>query len=212
MLQLKNKQFLYAGVALVFIVSMFFVLSLYAENKDHSKRGAHASESKSAIHMAFEDNDYEAYIVAVTERDRQFTLTEEEFARHVQHIAKKQEIQEAFIAGDYDAYLKLTEGSMHQLSEAAFTKKSKMLALKKEMQTALGDRDYDSFVQKRQALEDLLGDEYVGQKHYSSSEEITEERFNMLADRSGKYDVEGFGRKKQRGYHGQCNRSSHHSW
>ncbi len=214
MLQLKNRQLLYAGigVTLAFVVSMLFVLTLYAENEVHSKRSMHSSETKSAIHTAFEDNDYDAYVMAVTEKNKQSILTEEEFNSHVQKIAKKQQIRDALTADDYDAYLKLTDGSMHQLSEAAFTKKSKMLALKEEIKTALEGRDYTSFTQKKQALQELLGDEYVSHKGHGDSEEITEERFGMLADRAEQHGTEGFAGKKQQGYHNKCGHSSYHSW
>ena len=216
MLQLKNKQLLYAGigVTLAFAVSMLFVLNLYAESENHFKRSAYSSETKNAIYTAFENSDYDAYAMAVTEKNKQFILTEEEFNSHVQKIAKKQQIRDALTADDYDVYLQLTDGSIHQLSEAAFHKKSKMLALKEEIKTALEGRDYTSFTQKKQALKELLGDEHVSHKRYGESEEMTEEQFNMLADRAEQYGTEygDFAGKKQRGYHNKHGKSPHHSW
>lgn len=214
MSQLKHK-LLHIGiiVALAFVASMLFVLGLDAESGSRSKRGTRSLETSNAIHTAFEDNDYDAYVAAVTAKHRQSILTKEEFDSHVQKIAEKQKIQDAFADADYQTYLELTDGSIYQLSEAAFTKKSKMFALKEEIQTALTDRDYDSFTKKRQELKDLLGDEYVSHGHYDGSDEITEDQFNVFADKHETYGTDGLGWKKQRGYHGnKCGHSSRYSW
>ena len=196
MIQLKNKTLLYigAGVVLLLAVSVLFVTGLDAESEGRFKRSMHSSETKDAIHTAFEDGDYDAYVTAITEKHEQLVLTENEFASRVEKMVKKQQIHDAFVAADHETYLTLTDGSIHQLSEAAFYKKSKMLALKEAIRTALKDRNYDSFIQKRQDLKDLLGDE-----HMDDSEEVTEERFNMLADRSGQYDAGGFSGEKYQG-------------
>lgn len=193
MTKTKNIQLVYAsiGIALAFAVAALFVSGTFAESKSHFERNAYSTETKKAIYTAFEDNDYNAYVDAVTEKNKQSILTEEEFSRHAQNITKKQQIHATFTEKDYDTYSQLTDGSIHQLSEAAFQKKASMLALKDEIKAAIQDHDYETFTEKKQALRELLGNEYMELKHGDDNGDMTEEQFNTLADRMEQYGEEG---------------------
>ena len=133
--------------------------------------------------LRLENADYDAYVKAVTEVDGQGILTEEEFARHAEEIARKQQIHETIIANDYNAYRQLTDGSIRQLSEVDFHKKAQKIALMHEIKTAIENRDYDAFRAKKQELKDLLSDDMRHGHDYNLLEETTEEAFNALADK-----------------------------
>ena len=198
MMKIQNMQWVYAGIGIVlaFAVSVLFVSGVFAEGRTFFKRGADSAATKSAVHAAFENADYNAYVTAITNAHNRSILTEEEFNAHAQKIARKQQINDTFVADDYAAYSALTEGSIRQLSESTFHKKAEMLRIKEEIREAIQDRDFAAFKAKKEALKLLLGDEYVS--HRRGKEEMTEEQFNALASRVEEMGGDVFGRKKGR--------------
>ena len=191
------------GISIALVVSVLFAAGALAEGRGFFKRGAESPETQRAIHAAFDNADYGAYVAAMDEAHRRSVLTEEAFDAHAERIARKRQINDAFTAGDYSAYLVLTEGSIRQLTEPAFRKKATMLELKAAMRAAMADRDFAAFTEKKQALRDLLGDEFMDRGH---GKEMTEERFNRIADR-----IEEHGDLHAHGRHG-FGKSSNLRW
>ncbi|MDE0243260.1 MAG: hypothetical protein OYG31_00910 [Candidatus Kaiserbacteria bacterium] len=122
--------------------------------------------------------------------------TEEESLYLAERAERIEQIRNTFAENDYETYLELTDGSMHQLSEAAFMKKARFLALKDDVRDALQNRDYDTFVAKNTELRELLSDTHRHLRHEKRL--ITEEEFNALADKSAGMSESDFFR---RGYH-----------
>ena len=198
------------------------------EGKRGFQNSAYSQETVEAIHTAFEDNDYAAYLTAVSAIEGKAPLSEDEFNDHVARMTLRQGIQDAVVSGDYAVYLTLTGDDIGQLTEQAFTQRSEFAVLKSALKTALEDRNYDAFVEKHAELREMrsgivnnTGHGYgVGRKGYhgfskSSDDEIREEKFNEMADQFEEHG-EGFmwkgkhswGRKKG---HAGCSKESNES-
>ncbi len=173
-----QKGYAVIGILGAIVFSTLFVANIFADEKGRFERGAYNNEVKEAIYKAFNENDHEAYVEAVSTFEGKRVLTEEQFDAQMEKIVRRKSISETFEDNDYQRYLNLTEESSRQLSQDAFEKKVQYVSIKNELKEALENRDYDTFLAKKEELKELKGDR-VNRK----DKEITEEKFNELADK-----------------------------
>ena len=201
---LKNKYLIQAfiGISTALILTSFILPAVHAGS---AWRGDKCSvESKADISNAFEVGDYNAYVKAFEEIGRE-PISEEEFNSHIEKIENKKAVHQAIIDNNYDEYLTLTEGSIRQMSESAFAKKVEKIGIHENLRTALKDRDFVAFVTAKEELKTLIGDRKFRKGGDRDREELTEEKFNKLADRFEEYGdsklfhKRGFHSKKERG-------------
>lgn len=107
-----------------------------------------------------EGTKYEQYLQIITGLSKAFAMSEEEFNQYMAMIEFKKKVREAIVAGDYDEYVAMTEGSVKQLSEAAFLKKSQVLTLKEAIREAKEQNDTTAVEARESELKALLGREY----------------------------------------------------